>query len=163
MEFDIDVSGEDILSKDFVICIANSNNLIKGYKFDSDIIKILNSRYGQGFYRYQKSKKGKSLFKVRLYSIIVYYLFKDININDHVSLHICRDFDGKETDIKVNFKYFLETLLGIKIDEKFYFGRLDVKSNAHRYASLMRMDTKNQLKTYVNITLEEIEKFILKK
>ena len=79
MIFEIDVSGEDLLSKNFVVCIADKNSLIKGFKFNEEIVKVLSSKYGQGLYRYKKSKKDKANFKVRLYSIVIYYLFKSIN------------------------------------------------------------------------------------
>ena len=108
MEFEIDVSGNDILSKDYTICIANKDSIIKGFKFNQNFLNILVSRYGQGFYRYQKSKKGKANFKVRLYCIIIYYLFKSINLAGEISLNLCRDFTGKDDDIRKALKYFLE-------------------------------------------------------
>ena len=33
MNLEIDVSGEDLLSKDYTICIADNNGIIKGFKF----------------------------------------------------------------------------------------------------------------------------------
>ena len=161
MEFDIDVSGEDVFSKNFTICIANKDSIIKGYKLSSEIINIISSRYGHGFYKYKKSDKGRSLFKVRTYCIIIYYLFKSIQIKNGIRLNICRDFDGKENDIKSNLSFFLGNLLNIKI-ESLIFCRLGEGSNAHRYSYLMRKDDKNQMKTYVNIKLEDIEKFLKK-
>ena len=73
---------------------------------------------------------------------------------------ICRDFNGREDDVKSNLDYFLGKLLNLKIEIK--FGRLSNDSNAHKYAYLMRKDTKNQLKTYIKIELHEIEKFLKK-
>jgi hypothetical protein len=46
--------------------------------------------------------------------------------------------------------------------EIYDFCRLDKDSNAHKYSYLMRKDTNNQLSNYVNIPLEDIEKFIIK-
>ncbi len=161
MEFEIDISGEDLLSKNYTICIADRNGLIKGFKFNEGFIKILSSRYGQGLYKYVKSQKGKALLKVRIYSIIIYYLFKSIKINEEISLNICRDFQGRETDIKENLRFFLSKLLSLNIN-KIYFMKLDENSNAHHYAYLMRKDNKNKMKTYVKIKLEEIEKFLKK-
>ncbi len=160
MEFDIDVSGEDLLSRDYTVCIANKDNKIKGFKITQDFISTINSRYGQGIYRYQKSKNGKTLLKVRIYSIIIYHLFKSEKIISPLILNACMDFNGREADVKSNLEYFLGKLLSLKIEIR--FGRLDHSSNAHKYAYLMRKDTKNQLKTYVNINLYEIEKFLKK-
>ncbi len=160
MNFEIDVSGEDLLSKGYTICIADNSSIIKGFKFNDELIKILSSRYGQGFYRYKKSKKGKSLFKMRLYSIVIYHLFKSIKPKREISLSVCKDFDGKENDIKENFKFFLEKKLGLNFSDKIYFAKLGKNSNAHKYAFLMREDRKNKMSTYVKIKLEEFEKWL---
>ena len=106
MEFDIDVSGKDILSKDYVICIANKDKIIRGFKFENKLVSDLSSKFGQGMYRYKKSKRGKSLFKIRLYCIIIYFLFKSINFKKELSLNVCRDFVGREDDIGKTLKYF---------------------------------------------------------
>ncbi len=160
MDFDIDVSGEDLLSRDYTICIANHDGLIKGYKIPQEFISIINSRYGQGIYRYHKSKKGKALLKVRIYSVIIYHLFKSIKINSPLVLNICRDFDGREAEIKTNLEYFLGMLLNLKVEIK--FGKLGHESNAHKYAYLMKKDTRNKLATYVKIQFDEIERFLKK-
>ena len=161
MEFDIDVSGEDILSKNYTICVANHNGIIKGFKFDEKLIKILNSRYGQGLYRYKKTRKQKVTFKIRLYCIVIHYLFRSIKDLSEISLTICRDFDGKSNDINFNLKHFLETKLGILV-ESTHHEKLKENSNAHKYAYLMRKDRKNKMSTYVRISIEEIEKFLKK-
>jgi hypothetical protein len=161
MQFDIDVSGEDIFSKDYTICIANKDGIIKGFKFDSDIISILSARYGQGLYRYKKSKKQRAVFKVRVYSIVIYYLFKSLKIKEPICLHVCRDFNGREQDVKSNLKYFLNELLKLNITE-LSFMKLSRDSNAHQYAYLMKKDLKNKLETYINISVRQIEKFLKK-
>jgi hypothetical protein len=76
MIFEVDVSGGDLLSKDYVICVANKDGLIKGFKVNNELINILSSRFGKEFYKYKKSKKDKSTFKVRIYCIVIYHLFK---------------------------------------------------------------------------------------
>jgi hypothetical protein len=157
MDLDIDVSGEDIFQKDFVICVANKDRIIKGFKFTPDLIGIINSRYGQGIYKYRKSKKGVATFKVRVYCIVVSYLIKSIKINSKIFLNICRDFDGKENDIKSNFSFLLKDRMN---NGDIKFTKLTKESNAHKYAYLMRKDTKNKLDTYVNISLNEIEKYL---
>src|SRR3989344_5166226 len=129
MDFDIDVSGEDLLSRDYTVCIANKDNIIKGFKMTQELVSTINSKFGQDFYRYNKSKNGKALLKVRIYSIIIYHLFKSVKSSSSLVLNICRDFNGREDDVKSNLEYFLGRLLGLKIEIK--FGRLSNDSNAH--------------------------------
>lgn len=161
MEFHIDVSGEDLLSKDYTICVANKDGIIKGFKFNEKLIKILRAKHGQGLYRYKNSKQQKSLFKLRLYCITIHYLFKSIKNIDKISLIICRDFDGKANDINFNLKHFLENKLKLSIETSRH-ERLPKDSNAHKYAYLMRKDNKNKMKTYVKISLQEFEEFLKK-
>jgi len=159
--FEIDVSGEDVFDKDYTICIANKDGIIKGFKFDRKTTSDLLSKYDQEAYRYKKSKKNKSTLKIRLYSIIIYYLFKSLKMKEEIVLNICRDFYGRESDIKHNLKFFLEEKLNLKINH-INFEKLDKNSNADRYAYLMRKDKKNKMKTYVNIKLKDIERWLIK-
>lgn len=81
MRFEIDVSGSDLFEKDYTIVVAgrNANSkkpMIFGYKFDEEIIKILKAKHGQELYRYKLSKSQRSLFKIRLYCVVIYYIFK---------------------------------------------------------------------------------------
>lgn len=161
MNFEIDVSGEDIFSSEYTICIADDNDIIKGFKFNKKLIQILRSRHGQGEYKYGISSKQKALFKVRVYCIIIFYLFKSIKNIRNISLTICRDFDGKENDIDANLKYLLGTKLGISIESIMHI-KLKEDSKAHAYACLMRKDFKNQMKTYIDITIKDIEEFLKK-
>lgn len=162
MNFEIDVSGKDLLTPNYTICVANTRGIIKGFKFSHKDVEVLNSRFGQGLYnRYKKSKKSKSSFKVRIYCVVIYYLFKSIKISSPIALNICRDFDNRFYDIKSNLNFFLSNRLGIKI-ENINFCRLDKDSDAHKYACLMGRDTRNQLKTYVKIGLSEIEEYLKK-
>lgn len=152
--FEIDVSGEDLLSKDYTICIADRNGEIRGFKFSEKLVNDLCSRYGQGFYRYKKSKKGKSDFKIRLYCVVIHYLIKSIkDFSDEDCLKICRDFDGKENDIKAN----LNSLFNREFPNNIYFGRLESNSNAHKYAFLMREDRKNKINIYIKINLDDFD------
>jgi len=161
MNFDIDVSGEDVFTKGFTVCIANKDGIIKGYKIPSAITEIINSRFGQGLYKYNKSQKGKATLKIRIYSIIIYYLFKSVNNLNVISLNVCRDFSGREEDVKNNLHYLLEKVLNLRI-ERLSFVKLDADSNAHKYAYLMRKDTKNKMSGYVHVSLADIEKFLKK-
>jgi len=160
MVIEIDVSGEDILQKDYTICLADNNGIIAGFKFDDKFVNILSSRYGQGFYKYRKSDKQRALFKVRIYCIIIYSLLKSLNIKEKVKLEIDRDFDGREKDILNNLDFLIKKLdLDI---EDIVFDKLGKESNAHKYAYLMRKDTKNKLDTYNTITIDAIEEFLKK-
>lgn len=162
--FDIDVSGSDILSKDYTICIADKNGIIKGFKFEEETINKLSSGFKTGKYRYKKSDKNKSVFKIRLYSIVIYYILKSLKLSGSVHLNLCRDFPGKEQDIKDNLKFFLEGRLGLSIGDGFHFDKLDINSNADKYSFLMRHDHKNEFKRlYVKISLADIEKWLIKK
>ncbi len=155
--FDIDVSGEDLLSKDYAICVADDNGIIKGFKFSEELIKNLCSNQRQGYYRYKNSKTGKTNFKIRLYCIVVYSLFKSIKFSGDIFLNVCRDFNGKENDIKENLKFFLSKL---NLNAHLYFAKLMKNSNAHKYSFLMREDRKSKMNTYVAIKLEDFEKWL---
>lgn len=157
VKIEIDVSGDDLLNRDYTICIADGK-FIKGFKFSNKIVNILSSKYGQGFYRYKKSNKQKALFKIRLYSIVIYYLLKSLNIKEKISLVICRDFQGREEEIKNNLKYFLIKKLGLICE--FEFTKLGKESVAHQYAYLMRKDKRNKLTTYVDISLDNLEEWL---
>ena len=160
MEFEIDVSGNDLLSKDYTICIANRDSIIKGFKLNEKILGTLVSRFGKGLYKYNKSKKGKANFKIRLYCIIVYYLFDSLDFRGDLTLNICRDFSGREAEIKKSLSYFLEDISKFKIRDRIYFIKLNDNSNAHKYSYLMRHDIKNKMDTYVNINIEDLEKWL---
>lgn len=162
MEFDIDVSGEDIFNDSYTIVVANKEGIVRGFKFGREIIRIIKSRYGEGKYKYNLSKQGKSFLRVRIYCIVVYYLLKSLGLPREtvLTLDICRDFQGHERDITSNFKYFLENLLGFKLN--IYYLKLPDESNADKYAYLMRKDEQNLMKGYVRISLGDIEKYLLK-
>ena len=163
MKFEIDVSGYDIFKDTYVICIARDDGeIIKGFKINKELATKLISNWKSGKYRYKydsfESKRG--IFKVRIYSIIIYYLFKSINKPDFLSLTICRDFKGRNNEIVQNLKYLLEKILSIKVGKPL-FQKLAPTSNAHIYSGMMRRDSKNLLKTYIDISLEDIEKFLI--
>ena len=156
MDFEVDVSGEDLLNPHYTICLADT--VVKGFKFGPELVRVINSRHGQGIYRYDVSKKGRSQLKIRLYCVIVYYLFKSLKNRGSVRLKLCRDFDGREADIKSSLEYFLK-LLGYVVED-LTFGELSTESKAHHNAFLMRKDHNNKLNTYLRIRLDEIEEFL---
>jgi len=156
-EFEIDVAGSDLLSKNYSIVVSENNTSnIKCFKFSESIIEKLKS-YFNG-----KSDRGKIMLKIRIYCIVIYYLFKNMKIKDNtpINIHICRDFQGHERDISSQLKYFLENLLKLKINIS--YGRLNKESNADKYAYISLRDTKNLFKGYVAISPEDIERFLKK-
>lgn len=159
MDFDIDVSGEDIFQKDYTVCIADNNSIIKGFKMNATLCHAINSKYMRGLYRYNKSKKGKTDLRIRVYCVIIYYLFKAAQLKKEINLNLCMDFNGKEEGIKSNLNFLLKQKLKLKINDM-KFCKLSNESNADKYAYLMRKDTRNLLKTYIQIKLEDIEKFL---
>jgi hypothetical protein len=164
MKFEIDVSGYDLFNDTYVICIARDDGeIIRGFKFNKNLINSLVSNWKLNKYKYEynqfENKRG--IFKVRIYSIILYYLFKSLEKPDFLSLTICRDFTGRNNEIIQNLNYFLGVCLGIKLGKPL-FQKLSNTSNAHIYSNMMRRDTKNLLRTYVDISLEDIEKFLKK-
>jgi hypothetical protein len=165
MKFEVDVSGYDIFNDTYVICIARDDGeIVKGFKFNKELTDRLITNWKANKYRYEynhyETKRG--IFKVRIYSIILYYIFKSIEKPDFLSLTLCRDFKGRNNEITQSLKYFLETILKIKMGKPIY-QKLASTSHAHIYASMMRRDNKNLLNTYVNISLEDIEKFLKKR
>lgn len=166
MKFEIDVAGYDIFGDgSYTICIAKDDGtLIKGFKFSKEIADSLISNWKSNKYRYpydlKETKRG--IFKVRIYCIVLYYLFKFIEKPDFISLTLCRDFKGRENEINQSIIFFLQRELGLKIGKPLY-QKLSKKSYAHVYAGMMRRDKRNLLSCYINIGLEDIEKYLLKK
>ncbi len=170
MKFEIDVSGNDLFTNPkYTICIASKDkiggkSIIKGYKISEEIKKTLITKWKNNQYRYEytKSERTRGSFKIRIYCIIIYYLFKSLNIKEKISLTICRDFFGRESTIRQNLRFLLEVKGGMKMGIPL-FQRLSHSSLAHWYAKMMANDSENRLDTYVKITLEDIEKFLNKK
>ncbi|MEK6912948.1 MAG: hypothetical protein AABX26_03265 [Nanoarchaeota archaeon] len=159
MKFEIDVCGSDIFNDDYVICITDGDGIIQGFKFSKELTAEIVGKWVRGKYKYKHSASKQGIFKVRLYCIILYHLFKAIPNCKEVDLYICRDFYGRENEIKQNLHYFLEEKCQIKINNLVY-GKLPPDSDAHWYAYLMHKDKYNKLPTYVNIKIEEIEPFL---
>ena len=123
---------------------------------------ILDWKAGKFKYVYDLIESKRGRLKARIYCIIVYYLFKSIGKQDFFSLTLCRDFIGRENEILQSIKYLLNNQLSLKTGIP-QFRKLFPTSYAHIYAGMMRKDKKNFLNTYVNICLEDIEKYLFKK
>jgi len=163
MKFEVDVSGQDLFDENYVICVAEKdkteNSKIKGFKFSREISQKLQENWSKGKYKYLYAPNKRGLLKVRIYSIILFYLFKELKIKEPLSLTICRDFKGHENDIEMNLNFFLKEKLKIKLGKPLH-QKLSNNSKAHWYAFMMAKDSENLLKTYVNISLEDIEKYL---
>ncbi len=162
--YEIDISGSDILEPNYVIVVAEKGNKkrVLGWKFSEKIVRILRSRHGQGLYRYGQSKNQKVAFKIRLYCATIFYIFKELNRRQKIlgaRLEICRDFPGKEADIKNQLNYLLGKKLGINLE--FNFLKLPKGSLADTYAYLLRRDYENKFsKQLIQIKLDEFEVFL---
>jgi len=165
MNFEIDVSGSDILAKDYTIVVAKANTakLVLAHKFSDKSRKIFGSRHGQGDYRYPVSRKGKADLRLRLYCVAIYYLFRELKKRHRLkelSMDVCRDFSGNEADIKVQLKSLLEKRLRLKIAEM-NFVKLSKESVADNYAFLIRHDKHNEFAKYcLPIKIAEFEIFL---
>ncbi|MBR9703792.1 hypothetical protein GOV12_00135 [Candidatus Pacearchaeota archaeon] len=169
MKFEIDVSGPDLFKPKYAICIASKDgedgkSIIRGFRINEEIKKVLIEKWKENKYRYSydKFEKKRGLFKVRIYCIIIYYLFKSLGIKEKTSLTICRDFSGRESTITQNLRFLLEGKGKMKIGVPLY-QKLPQSSLAHWYALMMTRDSENCLDIYVDITLEDIEKFLKKR
>jgi len=64
MKFEIDVSGCDIFSENYVICIAGENNTVRGFKFNKELTKTIIDKWQNKEYGYMDMvmMKEKELF-----------------------------------------------------------------------------------------------------
>jgi hypothetical protein len=163
MKFEIDVSGQDLFEENYVICVAEKdkieNSKIRGFKFSKEFSEKLQENWNKGKYKYSPTPNKRGLLKVRIYSIVLFYIFKELKIKEPVSLTICRDFKGHENDIEMNLDFFLKEKLKIKLGKPLH-QKLPNDSKAHWYAYMMTKDSENLLNTYINISLGDIEKFL---
>jgi len=169
MRFEIDVSGSDIFRTKYAICIAskdliNGKRIIKGFRMNNELRKTLIKKWKENKYKYHYDlcETTRGTFKVRIYCVIVYYLLKSLQIEEKISLTICRDFSGRESTINQNLRFLLEEKGKMQIGVPLY-RKLPPSSLAHWYAKNTANDSENRLDTYVNITLEDIEKFLKKR
>ena len=114
-KFEIDVSGHDLFKEGYTVCIAEKDkekdSIIRGFKFGGNLLKTLISNWENNEYKYPFQENRRGLFKVRVYCIILFYLFKSLQIKEELSLTICRDFSGHENDVTTNLKFFLKNKL----------------------------------------------------
>ena len=162
--FEIDVSGQDILDEGYTLVVAEnkSSGLLLGFKMQNSVISQITYSWRAGTYRYANSKKGKTNLRVRLYCIIIYKIFCELRkvvVGRKILLEICRDFDGKEEQIKQNLLFFLGKL---ELEPEFVFAKLSKESIADKYAYLLSKDTQNKFKDLlVEIKPKEFEELLI--
>ena len=159
MKFQIDLSGTDLLRDKSVLAISDGRGLIRGFQMSQDIINSLLNNWKNKKYFCRYSKRGLGFFKAMIYSSIICGLLESINEIKEVELEICRDLKFHENNIRQRLNKLLRKKLELKINS------IDFKcmrgSDADNYAYLMFKDNYNLLPTYVNLSLEDIEKFLV--
>lgn len=96
-KIDIDVSGKDILNRNFSICIVLNDKYKYGYRFEHNTQEVLKFGYKSGKYRLKVVRGSKNL-KVRLYSAVVSLLLNElclrVKVNKNYEIFLCNDLDG---------------------------------------------------------------------
>ena len=164
MNFEIDMSGCDIFENNTsygsVIGISNYNGLIKGFQLNKELINNLKTNWKNGKYFCKPSKRGLGFFKAMVYSAIICGLFESIKKPTHVDIEICRDFRYHENNIEQRLKKLLKKKLNIPVNS-IKSHTLPKGCDIDNYVYLMFKDKYNLLSTYVNLSLANIEKFLL--
>ncbi|KHO53800.1 MAG: hypothetical protein QT05_C0001G0022 [archaeon GW2011_AR13] len=158
MKFQIDLSGTDLLKNDSVLAISDCKGLIRGFQIKQNIIDSLFTNWAKGGYSCRYSNRGEGFFKAMVYSSIICCLLEFINPKE-VELEICRDLRFHENNIKQRLEKLLRKKLMIKVNS-IKFGCMK-GTDVDNYAYLMFKDNYNLLPTYVNISLKEIERFLV--
>jgi len=159
MNFKIDMSGCDVLKKDSVIALSDSKGLIRGFQINQEIIDNLLNNWKARKYFCRCSKRGFGFFKAMIYSSVLCCLLESIGKPKEVELEICRDLRFHENNIRQRLNKLLRKKLGIKVNS-IIFKNLK-GSDVDNYAYLMFRDNYNLLPTYVNLSLTDIEKFLI--
>jgi len=164
MKFEIDMSGCDIFENGThygsVIGISNYKGLIKGFQLNRRIINDLKENWQKGKYFCRYSQRGLGFFKAMVYSAIICGLFESIKNLTEVDIEICRDFRWHENNIEQRLKKLLRKKLGIQVNS-IKTHTLPKGCDIDNYVYLMFRDNYNLLPTYVNLSLQNIEKFLL--
>lgn len=159
MKFEIDMSGCDLLKKDSVIGISDCRGLIRGFQMNQGIIDNLLTNWKARKYFCRCSKRGFGFFKAMIYSSVICCLLESIGKPKEVELEICRDLRFHENNIRQRLNKLLRKKLGIKVNS-IIFKNLK-GSDVDNYVYLMFKDNYNLLPTYINLHLQDIEKFLI--
>ncbi len=164
MKFEIDMSGCDIFESrcahGSVIGISNYGGLIRGFQLNKELVVSLKVNWQKGKYFCKCSKRGLGFFKAMVYSAIICGLFESIKDLTNVDIEICRDFRWHENNIEQRLKKLLRKKLGIQVNSINTHTLLN-GCDVDNYVYLMFKDKYNLLSTYVNLSLADIEKFLL--
>lgn len=164
MHLEIDVSGHDIFSENYAICLSAGDGRVKGFKFDGELIRELKKNWKNGKYdKYPYQQQNQGAFKTRIYCVIGKLLLGELfnGFNDKVvGVHFCGDFPGHEDTIKASLNHCI-THIHKKQTSKVHCARLPSGSDAHRYAKMMHQDIYRHLGIYVNISLGQIEPYLM--
>ena len=159
MKLQIDMSGCDILIDNSVIGISDCNGLIRGFKINIDIINGLLTNWESGKYFCRFSKRGLGFFKAMIYSSVICCLLKNLGSPQGLELEICRDLRFHENNIKQRLNKLLRKKLGIRVNS------IDFKNlkgtDVDNYAYLMFKDKYNLFPLYINLSLQDIEEFLI--
>ncbi len=159
MKFQIDLSGTDLLKNKSVLAISDCKGLIRGFQINQGIIDELLKNWEKGKYFCRYSKRGLGFFKAMVYSSIICGLINSVG-NKEVELEICHDLKFHENNIKQRLNKLLRKGLNVKVNSiKFQCMK---GTDVDNYAYLMFKDNYNLLPTYVYLSLEDLEKFLLK-
>ncbi|MEK6913708.1 MAG: hypothetical protein AABW47_03500 [Nanoarchaeota archaeon] len=157
MKLQIDLSGCDIFMENSVLGLSDCKGLIKGFQINKNIINGLQTNWEAGKYFCKYSKRGLGFFKAMVYSSIICCLLESIHVKE-VELEICRDLRFHENNIKQRLSKLLRKKLAIKINSITF--KCMKGTDVDNYAYLMFKDNYNLLSTYVNLSLQEIERFL---
>jgi hypothetical protein len=159
MKFQIDMSGTDLLKKGSVLAISDGEGLIRGFQISQEIIDGLLINWEKRKYFCRYSKRGLGFFKAMVYSSIICCLLESIGKPKEVELEICHDLRFHENNIQQRLNKLLRKKLMITVNSIIFKCLKD--SDADNYAYLMVKDNYNLLPTYVNLSLNDIEKFLI--
>ncbi len=164
MKFEIDMCGCDIFENGSiygsVICISDYNGMIRGFQLNQGLVDNLKEHWRKGRYFCKHSKRGLGFFKAMVYSAIICGLFESIEKPSEIDLEICRDFRWHENNIEQRLRKLLRKKIGIKVNS-IKTCTLPRGCDVDNYAYLMFRDKYNLFPIYVNLSLEDIEKFLL--
>ena len=164
MDFEIDMSGCDIFENGCVhgsvIGISNYNGMIRGFQLNDELVNDLKKNWKAGKYFCKSSKRQGGFFKAMVYSAIICGLFESIENPGSINITICRDFRYHENNIEQRLKKLLRKKLNIQVNS-IKSCTLPGGCDIDNYVYLMYKDTYNLLSTYVNLSLTDIEKFLL--
>lgn len=151
MKFEIDMSGCDLLN--------DGRGIIRGFQISQEIIDGLLTNWRAEKYFCRCSKRGFGFFKAMIYSSVICCLLEFIGKPREVELEICRDLRFHENNIRQRLNKLLRKKLSIKVNS-IIFKNLK-GSDVDNYAYLMFKDNYNLLPTYINLTLNDLEKFLI--